>query len=244
MDIGPLYASVYPAVQSFMVAARSLGIGTALTTVIRIHSDELRGVLGVPDGYEVAALVPMGRPGGPVRRRPAQAGRGRDPLGPLRQPSAASRPRPKPDRPAVAWQTGRALAPATETTQGDVDGDQHHGRPRPHPWHRAARPRRPALGRRPGDDLRPALRAGPAGGRRRWPAEGVGSQDRVAILDKNCPEYFELQYGAALLNAVLTPVNWRLAAARGRLHRQRRARPRCWPSGTSSCPCSTRSTAS
>lgn len=42
-------------------------------------------------------------------------------------------------------------------------------------------------------------------------AEGVGSQDRVAILDKNCPEYFELQYGAALLNAVMTPVNWRLA---------------------------------
>jgi len=42
-------------------------------------------------------------------------------------------------------------------------------------------------------------------------AEGVGSQDRVAIYDKNCPEYFELQYGSALLNAVLTPVNWRLA---------------------------------
>jgi long-chain acyl-CoA synthetase len=42
-------------------------------------------------------------------------------------------------------------------------------------------------------------------------AEGVGNQDRVALLDKNCPEYFELQYGAALLNAVMTPVNWRLA---------------------------------
>ena len=42
-------------------------------------------------------------------------------------------------------------------------------------------------------------------------AEGVGSQDRVALLDKNCPEYFELQYGAALVNAVMTPVNWRLA---------------------------------
>jgi long-chain acyl-CoA synthetase len=42
-------------------------------------------------------------------------------------------------------------------------------------------------------------------------AEGVGSQDRVALLDKNCAEYFELQYGAALVNAVMTPVNWRLA---------------------------------
>ena len=74
-------------------------------------------------------------------------------------------------------------------------------------------------------------------------AEGVGSQDRVAIYDKNCPEYFELQYGAALLNAVLTPVNWRLAATRGGLHRQRRARPRCWPSGRSSCRCWTPSRA-
>jgi long-chain acyl-CoA synthetase len=42
-------------------------------------------------------------------------------------------------------------------------------------------------------------------------AEGVGPQDRVCILDKNAEEYFELQYGAAKLNAVLTPVNWRLA---------------------------------
>jgi nitroreductase len=76
MDIGPLYASVYPAVQSFMVAARALGIGTALTTVIRIHGDELRAVLGVPDGYEVVALVPMGRPAGNfgvARRKPAEA---------------------------------------------------------------------------------------------------------------------------------------------------------------------------
>ncbi len=73
MDIGPLYASVYPAVANFMVAARALGIGTALTTVIRIHTAELCAVLGVPDGYEVAALVPMGRPAGRfgvARRKP------------------------------------------------------------------------------------------------------------------------------------------------------------------------------
>ena len=42
MDIGRLYASVYPAVQNFMVAARALGIGTALTTVIRIHTTSAR----------------------------------------------------------------------------------------------------------------------------------------------------------------------------------------------------------
>jgi nitroreductase len=76
MDIGPLYASVYPAVQSFMVAARALGIGTALTTVARIHERDVREALGVPDGYELAAMVPMGRPVGrfgQARRKPVEA---------------------------------------------------------------------------------------------------------------------------------------------------------------------------
>jgi long-chain acyl-CoA synthetase len=40
---------------------------------------------------------------------------------------------------------------------------------------------------------------------------GVGNQDRVAFLDKNGFEHFELFYGAALLNAVCVDVNWRLA---------------------------------
>ena len=38
MDIGRLDASVYPAVQNFCLAARALGLGTTLTTVIRIHT--------------------------------------------------------------------------------------------------------------------------------------------------------------------------------------------------------------
>ena len=41
---------------------------------------------------------------------------------------------------------------------------------------------------------------------------GVGSQDRVAFLDKNGIEHFEVFFGAALLNAVCVDVNWRLAA--------------------------------
>jgi long-chain acyl-CoA synthetase len=40
---------------------------------------------------------------------------------------------------------------------------------------------------------------------------GVGSQDRVAFLDKNGIEHFEVFYGAALANAVCVDVNWRLA---------------------------------
>ena len=43
-------------------------------------------------------------------------------------------------------------------------------------------------------------------------ADGVGSQDRVAFLDKNGIEHFEVFFGAALLNAVCVDVNWRLAA--------------------------------
>jgi nitroreductase len=64
VDIGPLYASVYPAVQNFMLAARSLGIGTVLTTVWWSRQGQLRGILGIPDRFEIVALVPMGRPVG------------------------------------------------------------------------------------------------------------------------------------------------------------------------------------
>lgn len=64
MDIGTPFASVYPAVQNFMLAARSLGIGTTLTTVYRIYQDDLRELLGIPERYEVVAIVPMGRPEG------------------------------------------------------------------------------------------------------------------------------------------------------------------------------------
>jgi long-chain acyl-CoA synthetase len=42
-------------------------------------------------------------------------------------------------------------------------------------------------------------------------AAGVGPQDRVAFLDKNGIEHFEVFFGAALLNAVCVDVNWRLA---------------------------------
>ena len=41
-------------------------------------------------------------------------------------------------------------------------------------------------------------------------ALGVGSQERVAYLGKNLPAFFDLFFGAAKLNAVTVPVNWRL----------------------------------
>ncbi len=42
-------------------------------------------------------------------------------------------------------------------------------------------------------------------------AEGVGAGDRVAFLDRNGIEYFEVFFGCALLGAVSVAVNWRLA---------------------------------
>jgi nitroreductase len=77
MDIGRLDASVYPAVQNFCVAARALGLGTALTTVIRIRGAEALEASGAPAGrYEVAALTPLGHPTGRfgvAPRKPAAA---------------------------------------------------------------------------------------------------------------------------------------------------------------------------
>jgi len=75
LDVGTPYASVYPAVQNLLLAARDRGLGTTLTTVYRIHQDELRSVLGVPERYEIVALVPMGHPKGAFstpRRRPVE----------------------------------------------------------------------------------------------------------------------------------------------------------------------------
>jgi nitroreductase len=75
MDVGSPYASVYPAVENLILAARSMGIGTVLTTVYRIHEDEVRAVCNIPERYEIAALLPLGRPTGSwgvAPRRPAR----------------------------------------------------------------------------------------------------------------------------------------------------------------------------
>src|SRR5258705_13829575 len=42
--------------------------------------------------------------------------------------------------------------------------------------------------------------------------DGIKPQDRVIYLGKNDPRYFEVLFGCALAGAVLTPLNWRLAA--------------------------------
>lgn len=64
LDVGTPYASVYPGVQNLLLAARSMGIGGALTTVHRVRQDEVRALLDVPDRFQTVALVPLGRPTG------------------------------------------------------------------------------------------------------------------------------------------------------------------------------------
>ena len=66
-------ASVYPAVQNLLLAARALGFGGALTGWHLAVEGELRELLKIPDDVYVAGTVTIGKPAGahgPVRRRP------------------------------------------------------------------------------------------------------------------------------------------------------------------------------
>ena len=68
-----LGASVYPACQNLLIAARALGYGGVLTIWHAVRVDELRTLLGIPDDVDIAATITLGRPAGrhgPVRRRP------------------------------------------------------------------------------------------------------------------------------------------------------------------------------
>ncbi|HYM14748.1 MAG TPA: nitroreductase family protein [Dehalococcoidia bacterium] len=63
--LGPtLGASIYPAVQNLMLAARALGLGTTLTTLHKLHEDDVKRLLGIPDNVETMALIPIGVPKG------------------------------------------------------------------------------------------------------------------------------------------------------------------------------------
>ena len=66
-------ASVYPACQNLLLAARALGYGGALTMWHQGVEGELRELLEVPDEVALSACITLGRPQGshgPVRRRP------------------------------------------------------------------------------------------------------------------------------------------------------------------------------
>jgi nitroreductase len=66
-------ASVYPACQNLLLAARALGYGGVMTMWHATAEDELRRIVGIPDEVGISATITLGRPEGghgPVRRRP------------------------------------------------------------------------------------------------------------------------------------------------------------------------------
>jgi nitroreductase len=63
-------ASIYPAIQNLMLAARALGIGSCITTIHRYRDGQLKALLGIPPEVETAAVVPLGSPLGKFGRPP------------------------------------------------------------------------------------------------------------------------------------------------------------------------------
>jgi nitroreductase len=69
-----LGASIFPAVQNLLLAANALGYGSALMTLATVASAELRSIVGLPEGVEPMAVVPIGHPArrlGAPRRTPS-----------------------------------------------------------------------------------------------------------------------------------------------------------------------------
>lgn len=55
-------ASIYPSVQNLLLAARTEGLGTALTTLLCAVEPKVKELLGIPDAVATAALVALGYP--------------------------------------------------------------------------------------------------------------------------------------------------------------------------------------
>lgn len=70
-----LYASIFPAVQNILLAARAVGLGSVLTTLHLLYEDEIKARFNIPADVETVALLPIGYPKGkfgPTTRRPVE----------------------------------------------------------------------------------------------------------------------------------------------------------------------------
>ncbi len=69
-------ASVYPAVQNFLLACRAEGLGCVLTTLLCEVEPEVRTLLDIPEPWGTACAIPIGWPRGrghgPLARRPVE----------------------------------------------------------------------------------------------------------------------------------------------------------------------------
>jgi nitroreductase len=57
-------ASIYPAVQNMLLAARALGLGATLTTRHLLYEAEVEAAMGLPPGVHSYAILPIGYPMG------------------------------------------------------------------------------------------------------------------------------------------------------------------------------------
>ena len=70
-------SNIYMAIQNLFLAARGLGLGTCYTSNILAREEQVKELLGVPDGWTLAALIPLGHLGpgehfGGARRKPLE----------------------------------------------------------------------------------------------------------------------------------------------------------------------------
>lgn len=54
-----MYASIYPAVWSFLLALRSRGLGSTLTTAHQSDQPAMAKILGIPEHWDQTALIPV-----------------------------------------------------------------------------------------------------------------------------------------------------------------------------------------
>jgi nitroreductase len=69
-------ASIYPAVQNFLLACRAEGLGCVLTTLLCEVEPAVRALLEIPEPWGTACAIPVGWPRGrgygPLSRRPVE----------------------------------------------------------------------------------------------------------------------------------------------------------------------------
>jgi nitroreductase len=69
-------ASIYPAVQNFLLACRAQGLGSALTTLLCFEEPRVKALLGIPDDISTVATIAVGWPAREfprrLRRRPLE----------------------------------------------------------------------------------------------------------------------------------------------------------------------------
>ena len=66
--------SIYPFVQNILLTCRAEGLGSAITTLLCVKEPETFALLGIPEGFAMAALIPVGfredDPPGKLSRKP------------------------------------------------------------------------------------------------------------------------------------------------------------------------------